>query len=72
MNQEEAPAYPQAVLEAVARLFTTEFPDSLADLTAQDVLSRVQYRASDPHWQRAMERGQAGQRRVCPSDQEAR
>lgn len=50
VSHDEGPAYPQVLLEAVARLFTTEFPDCIADLTAQDVLSRVQYRASDPRW----------------------
>jgi hypothetical protein len=50
VNHEGTPAYPQVLREAVARLFITEFPTYVADLTAQDVMSRVQYRMSDPRW----------------------
>ena len=43
-SQDDPPAYPQSLLDDVATLFRTEFPECLGDLTARDVLSRVQYR----------------------------
>jgi hypothetical protein len=43
--QNEPPCYPQSLLNDIARLFRTEFPECLSDLTARDVLSRVQYRS---------------------------
>ncbi len=47
--QDDSPAYPQALLDDIAMLFKTEFPECLADLTARDVLSRVQYRSQALH-----------------------
>jgi hypothetical protein len=42
-QDEPPPSYPQSLLEDIARLFRTEFPECLSDLVARDVLSRVQY-----------------------------
>ncbi len=44
LMQDDPPAYPQSLLEDMATLLKTEFPEFLSDLTATDVLSRVQYR----------------------------
>lgn len=43
-QDEPPPSYPHSLLEDIARLFRTEFPECLSDLTTRDVLSRVQYR----------------------------
>jgi hypothetical protein len=43
-RQDDPPAYPQSLLDDTVTLFRTEFPECLGDLTARDVLSRVQYR----------------------------
>ena len=64
-RQDDPPAYPQSLLDDVATLFRTEFPECLSDLTARDVLSRVQYR-NQTYYQQSIDLDHASPNSLAP------